>query len=71
MVQEMEAERQALEAEEKLKAERMKKVTDQFTDETSQWERDKSDIKEQALREKNQNEVAAQLAAERRSDQDS
>jgi mannan polymerase II complex ANP1 subunit len=48
----MERERQARENEEKERAERMKKIKEQFSDPNSQWEMDKSDIQNIAKSEK-------------------
>ncbi len=48
----MEQERIAREAEEKERAERMKKIKEQFTDPNSQWEKDKTDIQNIAAQEK-------------------
>lgn len=48
----MEQERIARENEEKERAERMKKIKEQFTDPNSQWEKDKSDIQNIAMSEK-------------------
>lgn len=48
----MEQERKAREAEEKERAERMKKIKDQFADPNGQWEKDKSDIQNEAMEEK-------------------
>jgi mannan polymerase II complex ANP1 subunit len=56
-MQEMEQERLARESEEKERAERMKKIKEQFTDPNSQWEKDKSDIQDMA--EKAKEQVAA------------
>ena len=48
----MEQERQARETEEKERSERMKKIKDQFADPNSQWEKDKTDIQNEAMAEK-------------------
>lgn len=48
----MEQERIARENEEKERAEKMKKIKDQFSDPNSQWEKDKTDIQNEALKEK-------------------
>ena len=56
--QEMEQERKAREKEEQDKADRMKKIKDQFADANSQWEKDKTDIQNEALREKKEKEKA-------------
>jgi mannan polymerase II complex ANP1 subunit len=48
----MEQERKAREQEEKERAERMKKIKDQFADPNGQWEKDKSDIQSEAMKEK-------------------
>lgn len=58
VLQEMEQERLAHESEEKERAERMKKIKEQFTDPNTQWEKDKSDIKNLALEEKAKDPVA-------------
>lgn len=55
----MEKERVAREAEEKERAERMKKIHEQFDDSKSQWEKDKTDIQNLVMKEK-----AAEKAAE-------
>lgn len=52
----MEKERLEHEAEEKERAERMKKIKDQFGDPNSQWEKDKTDIQTEALKEKKEKE---------------
>jgi mannan polymerase II complex ANP1 subunit len=54
----MEEERKAREKEEQDKADRMKKIKDQFADPNSQWEKDKTDIQNEALREKKEKEKA-------------
>lgn len=56
-MEEMEQERLAHEKEENEKAERMKKLKDQFADPNSQWEKDKTDIQNQAVKEKEQKEA--------------
>ena len=48
----MEQERLAREKEEQDRMERTKKIKDQFKDQTSQWEKDKNDIQDLALKEK-------------------
>lgn len=60
----MEKERVAHEAEEKEKTERMKKIKDQFADPNSQWEKDKTDIQNEALKEKKEKEKADAAAAD-------
>ncbi|RFU30153.1 hypothetical protein B7463_g6157, partial [Scytalidium lignicola] len=50
-MEEMEKERLAREAEEQERVERMKKIKDQFEDPNGQWEQDKTDIQNEALRE--------------------
>jgi mannan polymerase II complex ANP1 subunit len=55
----MEQERIALENEEKERAERMKKIKEQFTDPNSQWEKDKTDIQNMAMEEKTKEQAAA------------
>jgi mannan polymerase II complex ANP1 subunit len=54
----MEEERKAREKEEQDKADRMKKIKDQFADPNSQWEKDKTDIQNEALRERKEKEKA-------------
>jgi mannan polymerase II complex ANP1 subunit len=51
-MEEMEQERKAREAEEEERQERMKKIKDQFADPNGQWEKDKTDIQNEAIREK-------------------
>ena len=51
-MEEMEQERKAHEAEEEERQERMKKIKDQFADPNGQWEKDKTDIQNEAIREK-------------------
>jgi mannan polymerase II complex ANP1 subunit len=51
-MEEMEQERKAREAEEEERQERMKKIKDQFADPNGQWEKDKTDIQNEAMREK-------------------
>jgi len=63
-MEEMEKERVAHEAEEKERADRMKKIKDQFADPNSQWEKDKTDIQNEALKEKKEKEKAEAAAAE-------
>ncbi len=60
----MEQERLAREKEEKERTERMKKIKDQFADPNSQWEKDKTDIQNEALKEKKAQEKAAEAAAQ-------
>jgi mannan polymerase II complex ANP1 subunit len=55
----MEAERIARENEEKERLERMNKIKDQFADPNGQWEKDKTDIQNEAMREKANEEKAA------------
>lgn len=64
MIKEMEQERIARENEEKERAERMKKIKDQFADPNSQWEKDKNDIQNEAMKEKKEKEQAEAKAAE-------
>ena len=59
IMQEMEQERLARESEEKERAERMKKIKEQFTDPNSQWEKDKTDIQNMAMQEKTTEQIAA------------
>lgn len=54
----MKQERLARESEEKERAERMKKIKEQFTDPNSQWEKDKTDIQNMAMQEKAKEQVA-------------
>jgi len=61
--QEMEQERLAREAEEKEKAERMKKIKEQFIDPNNQWEKDKTDIQNMAMLEKAKDQQIAEGAA--------
>ena len=51
-MEEMENERKKKEEEEKAKADRIKKVKDQFSDPNGQWEKDKAEIKNGAIDEK-------------------
>ena len=55
----MEQERIARESEEMERAERMKKIKEQFTDPNSQWEKDKSDIQNIAMLEKAKEQAAS------------
>lgn len=55
----MERDRANIEAEEKAKADQMKKIKDQFADPNSQWEKDKVDIQNEAVKEKKSAEAAA------------
>ena len=55
----MEQERIARENEEKERAERMKKIKEQFTDPNSQWEKDKSDIQNIAISEEAKEQAAS------------
>lgn len=55
----MEQERIARENEEKERAERMKKIKEQFKDPNSEWEKDKADIQNMAMQEKTKEQVAA------------
>lgn len=55
----MEQERIARENEEKERAERMKKIKEQFTDPNTQWEKDKSDIQNIAMSEKAKEQAAS------------
>ncbi|TVY40485.1 Mannan polymerase II complex subunit [Lachnellula occidentalis] len=57
-MEEMEQERQAREQEETDRVERMKKIKDQFADPNSQWEKDKTDIQNEAMKEKKAKEDA-------------
>ena len=60
----MEQERLIRENEEKEKAERAKKIKEQFVDPNSQWERDKTDIQSMAMLEKAKEQEASEGAAE-------
>jgi len=60
----MEQERVAREQEEKERVERMKKIKDQFADPNSQWEKDKTDIQNEAMKEKKEKEKAEATAEE-------
>ena len=51
-VQEMEQERLAREQEEKEKAEKAKKIKEQFSDPNSQWEKDKTEMQNIAIKDK-------------------
>ncbi|PBP17737.1 mannan polymerase 2 complex anp1 subunit [Diplocarpon rosae] len=57
-MEEMERDRVAHEAEEKEKAERAKKIKDQFEDPNRQWEMDKNNIQAEAMKEKKEKEKA-------------
>lgn len=59
ILQEMEQERIAREAEEQEKNVRMAKIKDQFTNPEDQWEKDKADIQNLAAAEKAKEEVVA------------
>lgn len=61
--QEMEQERLAREGEEKEKAERMKKIKEQFVDPNNQWEKDKTDIQNMAMLEKAKDQQVTEGAA--------
>lgn len=56
MSQEMEQQRIAHEQEEKEKAEKAKKIHEQFGDTNSQWEKDKAEMQNLALHEKKKTE---------------
>ncbi|KAI9836562.1 MAG: Mannan polymerase II complex anp1 subunit [Sarea resinae] len=58
-MEEMEQERLARENEEKERAERAKKIKEEFADPNSQWEKDKADIQEMALKEQENKKVEA------------
>jgi mannan polymerase II complex ANP1 subunit len=64
----MEKERIARENEEKERADRMKKIKDQFDDPNSQWEKDKTDIQNEALKEKKEKEESSGNAAAKADD---
>ena len=49
-MEEMENERKKKEEEEKAKADRLKKANAQFSDPNGQWEKDKADIKNEAVK---------------------
>lgn len=55
-MEEMERERKEREAEENERQERMKKIKDQFADPNGQWEKDKTDIQNEAMKAKVQEE---------------
>jgi mannan polymerase II complex ANP1 subunit len=55
----MEAERVAHEQEEKERAERAEKIKEQFADPNGQWEKDKADIQNEAIKAKASEEKAA------------
>jgi mannan polymerase II complex ANP1 subunit len=59
----MEAERKARELAEKERLERAEKIKDQFADPNGQWEKDKTDIQNEALKEKAAKEKAAAQGA--------
>jgi len=59
----MEQEQKAHEQEEKERVERMQKIKDQFADPNSQWEKDKTDIQNEAQREKQKEEKAKEQQA--------
>lgn len=61
----MEQERLAHEQEEKEKEEKLKKIKDQFQDPNTQWEKDKSDIQNEAMKEKAAKDKAAALEKEK------
>jgi len=52
IIQEMEQERLAREEEEKEKAEKAQKIKEQFSDPNSQWEKDKTEIQNIAIKDK-------------------
>jgi mannan polymerase II complex ANP1 subunit len=56
-MEEMEKERKQKEQEEKEKQERLKKINDQFDNPSTQWDKDKSDIKNIAKQEKEKAKV--------------
>lgn len=60
-MEEMENERKAREEEEKQKQERLDKISSQFDDTASQWEKDKSDI---LAKETEENKVSADTKAD-------
>ena len=60
----MEAERVAREREEKERAQRAEKIKEQFADPNGQWEKDKADIQNEAIKAKaNEEEAANEKAA--------
>jgi mannan polymerase II complex ANP1 subunit len=63
-MEEMEQERKAREAEEEERQERMKKIKDQFADPNHQWEKDKTDIQNEAMRGKKTEEEKEKQAQE-------
>jgi len=56
----MEQERIARDQEEKERVERMKKIKDQFADPNGQWEKDKTDIQNEAMKEKAKEEYTTE-----------
>lgn len=63
-MEEMEQERQARENEEKERAERMKKIKEEFNDPNSQWEKDKNDIQNMALKDLENKKLAEDGSAQ-------
>ncbi|KAI9759742.1 MAG: GDP/GTP exchange factor for ARF [Chaenotheca gracillima] len=64
-MEEMEQQRLAREREEKERLERSKKIKDQFSDPNGQWEKDKGDIQNAALKEVTQAKEAVEKAPEK------
>ncbi|KAF4624668.1 hypothetical protein G7Y89_g13500 [Cudoniella acicularis] len=63
-MEEMEKERQQREQEEKDRVERMKKIKETFADPNPQWEKDKNDIQNEAMKEKKEKEKEQASSAE-------
>lgn len=72
LLQEMEKERLAKEAEEKAKAEKEKKIKEEFGDSSAEWEKDKSEIQNLAKEEsqKGSSEELKREAAEKKTSDD-
>jgi mannan polymerase II complex ANP1 subunit len=68
----MEAERVAHEREEKERLMRAEKIKEQFADPNGQWEKDKADIQNEAIKQKQSEEKAAKekSAAQKAADED-
>ena len=63
-MEEMERERKVKEAEEKAKKERLDKIHEQFDNPSSQWDQDKSDIRDMAKKEYVETEKMKQSTGE-------
>ncbi|KAH0559257.1 hypothetical protein GP486_004229 [Trichoglossum hirsutum] len=63
-MEEMEQERVRRETEEKEWVERLKKIKEQYTDTSDQWEKDKADIHNLAMKEKEESTLPADGALE-------